>query len=75
MVPTPNSPYVQSRAHERAAVVATAVLQIFEAWLRAMLRSEPSEAGALRSEIAAKLRDEFDDVMRTTLNEIRPPDE
>jgi hypothetical protein len=69
----PEPPPVQPR--DRAAVVATAILQIVETALRDLLRGAHGDAGALHREITALLRDEIDNVARTTLNEIRSPDE
>jgi hypothetical protein len=68
MVLTPNSPRVQPCAKDRAAVVTTAILQIVKMSMRALLHGD---AGALRDEIEATLRNEFADIARTTLNEIR----
>jgi hypothetical protein len=60
---------------DRAAAVATSILQIVETSLRAFLRGDHSDVGALRDVIAATLRDEFEDIAHTTLSEIRPQDE
>jgi hypothetical protein len=47
---------------DRADAVAAAVVSIIARWLR---------APALRDEIVATLRDEFDDLHRQLLNDIR----
>ena len=58
---------------DRAAVVATAIMQIVEAALRAVLHDgdDNDEGCTLRAAIEALLRDEFADIARTTLSEIR----
>ena len=59
--------------HDRAARVATAILQAVEGALRAALHGD--DVGAPRAAIEGLLRDEFDDVRNTTLSEILPQDE
>ena len=63
------------RGCDRSAVVTTAILQIVRRVLTAWLRREHAGMAGVRVEIAALLRDEFNDVARTTLNEIRLEDE
>ena len=60
---------------DRAAVVATAVLQIIRETLLAWLRGDDVNLGAARAQIEVILRDEFHDVARATTNEIRREDD
>src|SRR5262245_31315533 len=61
--------HTQDRAH----VVATQILQMFSAALRAwFLHGHPFSRAELYAEIADVLRDEFYDVQQATINEIRP---
>lgn len=61
---------------DRAAVVATAILQIVRRELFAWVdRDTDADLTATRTEIETLLRNEFHDVARTTLNEIRREDE
>jgi hypothetical protein len=60
---------------DRAAIVATAVLQVTRLALLAWLdHGDASLLATARSEIETLLRCEFSDVPRTTLNEIRRED-
>jgi hypothetical protein len=54
---------------DRAAAIATAILQIVEEALRSALRGESSDA---RAAVEATLRDEFADLAQTVINETRP---
>ena len=58
-----------SSDRDRAAVVTTAVLQVIRVW-----RHRENAGEAARSEIETLLRDEFADVARATLHEIRQGD-
>jgi hypothetical protein len=53
--------------HDRATVAARNILQI----LTQHVRDNP----ALRAQLADCLRDEFHDIARSAMNEIRPEDE
>jgi hypothetical protein len=61
-------------ARDRAAVTATAILQIIRRALVAWLDRDHADFAAVRAEIETVLRDEFADVARTTLTEIRHED-
>jgi hypothetical protein len=58
-------------ATDRAHVVATQVWQIFSTALSDFLRGYPPSRDEVHAEIAAVLRDEFNDVQQATINEIR----
>ena len=73
--PSPTDPLIDLMskpllAMDRASAVTTAVLQII-----AQHPSPPRNGGALRNAISAYLRDEFADVVRQAVSEIRPMDE
>jgi hypothetical protein len=59
---------------DRAAVVATAIIQIFTTALRRWLAGDASTLANVRAEIASVLHDEFADVARMTRDEIRIDD-
>lgn len=56
-----------SAAHDRAEAVMRAILQIIAQRIR--------DDVELRAHITECLRDEFEDLARQTMNEIRPDDE
>jgi hypothetical protein len=58
-------------AQDRAHVVATQVWQIFSTALSDLLHGHPVSRDEVHAEIAAVLRDEFNDVQEATINEIR----
>jgi hypothetical protein len=58
-------------AQDRAHVVATQVWQIFSAALSDFLHGHRPSRDEVHAEIAAVLRDEFNDVQQATINEIR----
>ena len=59
------------RAQDRAHVVATQVLQVIRAALRDWPHDHDMIIATARAEIIEVLRDEFGDITRTTVNEIR----
>jgi hypothetical protein len=61
-------------AHDRASVTATVILQIVRSALTAWLQRDQAAVASVRGEVEAVLRAEFDDVVRTTLSEIRRED-
>jgi hypothetical protein len=60
----------QHQTQDRAAVVARAVVLVFEALLAWFDRDDANLAAA-RAEVETILRDEFHDIARTTRDEIR----
>ena len=58
-------------AQDRAHVVATQVWQIFSTALSDFLHGHPPSRDEVHAEIAALLRDEFNDVQQATITEIR----
>jgi hypothetical protein len=60
---------------DRAAVVTTAILQSIRKALLAWLDGDRPDIASLRIKIQTLLRDEFADVARETLNQIRREDE
>ena len=58
---------MSDRQHDRATVVARSILQIIAQYIR----DDP----ALRAQLTDVLRDEFRDIARTVMNEIRHEDE
>jgi hypothetical protein len=63
-----------TRAMDRAAVTATAILQRVEIALLTGLRGDPDAVTTLRAAIEADLREQFEDVAQITLSEIRRED-
>jgi len=63
-----------TRAMDRAAVTATAILQSVEIALLTGLRGDPDAVTTLRAAIEADLREQFEDVAQITLSEIRRED-
>jgi hypothetical protein len=69
------TPTINMSRPDRAAVVATAILQIVEATLRAALHGDGNDDGCtMRAALEATLRDEFADIALAALHEIRPDD-
>jgi hypothetical protein len=62
-------------AKDRAAVVTAAILQMVRGELTAWQHREHVDMAGLRNSITSLLRDEFNDVARKILNEIRLDDE
>ena len=58
-------------AQDRAHVVATQVWHILSTALSDFLHGHPLSRDEVHAEIAAVLRDEFNDVQQATINEIR----
>ena len=59
---------------DRAAAVTTAILQALRKALLAWLDGNHPDMAGTRAEIQSLLRDEFADVARETLNQIRRED-
>jgi hypothetical protein len=60
--------------NDRAAVTTTAILQTVRKGLLAWLDGKHPDMAGTRAEIQTLLRDEFADVARETLNQIRRED-
>jgi hypothetical protein len=68
---TPSQPCAQ----DRAAVVTTAILRVVRDALSNWFDHGHADMAGARAAIYGILRDEFADIARTTLNEIRREDE
>jgi hypothetical protein len=58
--------------HDRATIVATAILQTVTTRLRQWNAGDPAALGAVRAEVTDYLRDEIREIERTVRDEIRP---
>lgn len=61
-------------AHDRAAVVTTAIIQIVATALRRWNAGDLAALASVRAEITATLREEFADAEQQILNDTRPND-
>jgi hypothetical protein len=67
-------PCSTDNAHDRAILIADALIPILTAGLVQRLHGDMSAARAARAQFIAQLRDEIADIKRETLNEIASGD-